>query len=278
MNIKKYINKNVLKYILRYILNLIIDYFLVIIFLFRAKINNKEFKIITISDSYFFDALTNLLTSIHKYETKIEVVIIDIGLNEKQTVFLKNNFNYKIKKFNFDKFPLFFKDYDLDGKLGSYAWKAPALFNEFYESEKNIIYLDAGCELRKSLNFLKFIILKNGFYSPESSNNIEYWTHPHTLKIMKAEKSLLRKRNFSSGIVGMVIDNKKNQKIIDEWAKFSRNKDVIAPKGSSRKNHRQDQSILNILVHQNLKSYMIPRTHKIFGILKHQNKDVGLFK
>ncbi len=278
MNIKKYINKNVLKYILRYILNLIIDYFLVIIFLFRAKINNKEFKIITISDSYFFDALTNLLTSIHKYETKIEVVIIDIGLNEKQTVFLKDNFNYKIKKFNFDKFPLFFKDYDLDGKLGSYAWKAPALFNEFYESEKNIIYLDAGCELRKSLNFLKFIILKNGFYSPESSNNIEYWTHPHTLKIMKAEKSLLRKRNFSSGIVGMVIDNKKNQKIIDEWAKFSRNKDVIAPKGSSRKNHRQDQSILNILVHQNLKSYMIPRTHKIFGILKHQNKDVGLFK
>ena len=277
MNIKKYINKNVLKYILRYILNLIIDYFLVIIFLFRAKINNKEFKIITISDSYFFDALTNLLTSIHKYEPKIEVVIIDIGLNEKQTVFLKNNFNYKVKKFNFDKFPLFFKDYDLDGKLGSYAWKAPALFDEFYESKKNIIYLDAGCELRKNLNFLKFIILKNGFYSPESSNNIEYWTHPHTLKIMKAEKSLLRKRNFSSGIVGMVID-KKNQKIIDEWAKFSRNKDVIAPKGSSRKNHRQDQSILNILVHQNLKSYMIPRTHKIFGILKHQNKDVGLFK
>ena len=278
MNIKKYINKNVFKYILRYTVNLIIDYFLVIIFLFRAKINKKEFKIITISDSYFFDALTNLLTSIHKYEPKIEVVIIDIGLNEKQTVFLKNNFNYKIKKFNFDKFPLFFKDHDLDGKLGSYAWKAPALFDEFYESEKNIIYLDAGCELRKSLNFLKFIILKNGFYSPESSNNIEYWTHPHTLKIMNAEKNLLKKRNFSSGIVGMVIDDKKNQKIIDEWARFSKDKDVIAPKGSSRKNHRQDQSILNILVHQNLKSYMIPRTHKIFGILKHQNKDVGLFK
>lgn len=278
MNIKTYINKNVFKYVLKYSVNLTIDYFLLIIFLFRVKINNKEFKIITISDSYFFDALTNLLTSINKYEPKIEVVIVDIGLTEKQIVFLKNNFNYKIKKFNFNNFPIFFKDHDLDGKLGSYAWKAPALFNEFYESEKNIIYLDAGCELRKNLNFLKFIILKNGFYSPESSNNIEYWTHPNTLKIMKAEKSLLRKRNFSSGIVGMVIDDKKNQKIIDEWAKFSKNKDVIAPKGSSRKNHRQDQSILNILVHQNLKSFMIPRTHKIFGILKHQNKDVGLFK
>lgn len=278
MNIKTYINKNVFKYVLRYTVNLTIDYFLLIIFLFRVKINNKEFKIITISDSYFFDALTNLLTSINKYEPKIEVVIVDVGLTEKQIVFLKNNFNYKIKKFNFNNFPIFFKDYDLDGKLGSYAWKAPALFNEFYESEKNIIYLDAGCELRKNLNFLKFIILKNGFYSPESSNNIEYWTHPNTLKIMKAEKNLLRKRNFSSGIVGMVIDDKKNQKIIDEWAKFSKNKDVIAPKGSSRKNHRQDQSILNILVHQNLKSFMIPRTHKIFGILKHQNKDVGLFK
>ena len=56
----------------------------------------------------------------------------------------------------------------------------------------------------------------------------------------------------------MVIDDKKNEKIINEWAKFSKNKDVIAPKSSSRKNHRQDQSILNILVHQNLKSFMIP--------------------
>ena len=277
MNIKTYINRNVFKYILRYTLNLTIDYFLVIVFLFRTKINNKEFKIITISDSYFFDALTNLLTSIYTHEPKLEVVIIDIGLTEKQIVFLKKNFNYEIKKFNFDKFPEYFKEYDLDGKLGSYAWKAPALFDEFYKSEKNIIYLDAGCELRKSINFLKFIILKNGFYSPESSNNIEYWTHPQTLKIMKVDNSLLRKRNFSSGIVGMVIDDKKNEKIIEEWAKFSENKDVLAPKGSSRKNHRQDQSILNILVHQNLKTHMIPRTHKIFGILKHQNKDVGLF-
>ena len=217
------------------------------------------------------------MISIHGHEPKLEVVIIDIGLTEKQTVYLKNNFNYKIKKFNFDKFPIFFKEYDLDGKLGSYAWKAPALLNEFSKSDKNIIYLDAGCELRKSLKFLKFIILKNGFYSPESSNNIEHWTHPHTLKIMKVDKNLLRKRNFSSGIVGMVIGDKKNEKIIEEWAKFSENKDVVAPKGSSRKNHRQDQSILNILVHQNLKTHMIPRTHKIFGILKHQNKDVGLF-
>ena len=65
---------------------------------------------------------------------------------------------------------------------------------------------------------------------------------------MKVDKNLLRKRNFSSGIVGMVIGDKKNEKIIEEWAKFSENKDVVAPKGSSRKNHRQDQSILNILV------------------------------
>ena len=53
---------------------------------------------------------------------------------------------------------------------------------------------------------------------------------PHTLKIMKVDKNLLRKRNFSSGIVGMVIGDKKNEKIIEEWAKFSENKDVVAPK------------------------------------------------
>ena len=95
---------------------------------------------------------------------------------------------------------------------------------------------------------------------------------------MKADKNLLSKRNFSSGIVGMVMVIKKMKRLLKSGQSFQGIKMLIAPKGSSRKNHRQDQSILNILVHQNLKTFMIPRTHKIFGILKHQNKDVGLFK
>jgi len=278
MGIKKYVNKNIVQYLIKYSINLLIDFLLLIFCLFRKKLNKEQFKIVTITDSIFFEDSLNLLNSIKFYEPDIEVAVIDIGLSSDQLDFLNSNYSYKVKSFDFASYPKFFNEYDMDGKLGSYAWKAPAIFNEYSKSKKNILYLDAGCRLSKRISLLKFLVLKNGFYSPESSNNIEFWTHPRTLMLMEVEKNLLKKRNFSSGIVGLAINNKQNEKVLKQWVNYSKNKEAIAPKGSSRKNHRQDQSLLNILVHQNLKSYLIPRTHKIFGILKHQNKDVGLFK
>ena len=123
------------------------------------------------------------------------------------------------------------------------------------------------------------IIKKNGFYSPQSSDNIEKWTHEQTLNSLEAPNSILRKRNISGGIVGFAKNLDKVDNLLDEWYKHSINKEIIAPRGSSRANHRQDQAILSVLIHKFRLSLLTPRTHRIFGILKLKliicTKDIG---
>ena len=278
MNIKKYINRNVVRFTFRYFKYFLIDIFLFVLIIFKKRINKNEFKIVTVADSNFFEDLNNLLNSIKLFESNLDVVIYDIGLRNDDKKFLIEHFDYKIKKFNFEQYPAFINLYDSDSKLGSYAWKALIIQKEYSKGKKNIIYLDAGCMLRKSLRLLKFVVLRNGLFSPASSDNIKRWTHPTSLEKMNVSRNLLKKRNFTAGCIGLAIHHDNISNIVSKWAKYSKDQDVIAPKGSSRLNHRQDQAILNILIHQNLNSFMIFRTQKIFGILTHQNKDVGLFK
>ena len=70
---------------------------------------------------------------------------------------------------------------------------------EFKNTSKNVLWLDAGCLINKKLSLLKIIIKKNGFYSPQSSDNVEKWTHEQTLNLLKAPNSILRKEKYKRG-------------------------------------------------------------------------------
>jgi len=261
--------KNKVKYFLDYCL----DLSLILYFFFRREINTKEFKIITGSDSTHFNSLVNFLKTLQKFETNTEVKIINLGLANEEINYILENFKYEVTDFNFEKYPNFVKLRDDNQKLGSYAWKPISIYNEFYNSNKNIIWLDAGCLVIKKLDLVKKIILKNGFYSPKSSNNLEKWTHKETLDFFQTPKSNYKKHNISGGIVGFAQESKKINILLNEWYKSSLIEKVIAPVGSSRKNHRQDQAILSVLVHKYKIAFLTPRTHKIFGILKHQDNE-----
>ena len=91
--------------------------------------------------------------------------------------------------------------------------------------------------------------------------------------MLKAPNSILRKRNISGGIVGFAKNSSLVDDLLDEWYKHSINEEIIAPTGSSRSNHRQDQAILSVLIHKFKLSLLTPRTHRIFGILKHQDDE-----
>lgn len=255
------------------VVRILLDFILVLIFFFKPALNNEDFLLITGSDSSHFNSLVNLLNSLKKYEKKMEVVIINLGLTKDEINFLKENFIYPIKDFDFVNSPDFVSCRDKYNKLGSYAWKPISIFKEFNSTSKNILWLDAGCLINKKLSLIKSIIRKNGFYSPQSSDDIEKWTHEKTLRLLNASDSILKKRNISGGIVGFAKNSVKISQLLEEWYLNSIDKDIIAPEGSSRINHRQDQAILSVLLHKFELSNLTPRTHKIFGILKHQDDE-----
>lgn len=255
------------------IYKLSIDILLIFYFMLKKPLNKKEFLILTGSDSTHFNSLINLLKTLKKYEKESEVIVINLGMETKELKFIKDNYKYKIINFNFMESPDFVSKRDKYGKLGSYAWKPISILKEFNNTSKNIIWLDAGCLINKNLKLLKGIIRKNGFYSPQSSDNIAKWSHKETLKKLQTENNILKKRNISGGIVGFSKNSKKVEELLISWYKYSITKEVIAPKGSSRLNHRQDQTILSVLMHKMKISTFTPRTHLIFGILRHQDNE-----
>ncbi len=258
---------------IRELFNFVIDIFLISYFSLKRKKNEEDFLILTGSDSTHFNSLVNLLTSLSKYEKETKIEIYNLGLKDDEKNYLRENFNFMIIDFDFNKYPEFVSKRDEFNKLGSYAWK-PIIIHEQYQSRKeNILWLDAGCLVNKKLKLIKNIILKNGFYSPQSSDNIKKWTHETTLSKLKVPESFYNRRNISGGICGFSKNFPKIQNLISDWYKYSLDEEIISPKGSSRINHRQDQALLSLLLHFYKLSKSTPRTHNIFGILRHQDNE-----
>jgi len=273
LKIKTHINRNSLLYFIHYSKNIIYDIILIFLLIFKKNLNTSDFKFVLISDSSHFKSSINLINSIYKFEKKPQIVFYDIGFLSEELQFLKDRYKLKIVKFEFNNYPSFISIRDSFNKLGSYAWKPVVLWNEYCLDKKNIIYLDAGCLLTKELKLLKFVLRKVGYFSPESSNKVIDWTHEQTLKNLNVDSTLYNKRNISSGLLGFANNNLKVKELLKSWYENSIIEENIAPKGSSRLNHRQDQAILTILTHQKYNHLLLPRTHKMFGLLKHQDVD-----
>ncbi len=258
---------------LRELLKLLADLLLILFFLFKRKKNQKDFLILTGSDSSHFNSLVNLLATLKEHENDTEIKIFNLGLEEKEKNYLKENFNFEIIDFEFSKYPEFVSKRDEFNKLGSYSWKPIIIYEQYESTNKNILWLDAGCLITKELTLVKNIILKNGFYSPQSSDNVKRWTHESTLSKLKVPEKLYTKRNISGGICGFGKNSISTKNMLSDWYKYSLDEELISPQGSSRLNHRQDQALLSLLVHFYKLSNSTPRTHNIFGILRHQDDE-----
>ena len=154
---------DIFKKSLREIAMILYDVLLILIYLFRPSIDKDEFLFLSGSDSTHFNSLVNLLNSLNKFEKETEVIVINLGLSIDEMKYLKENFKYKIKDFDFANNPDFVSVRDDDNKLGSYAWKPISIYEEFKNTSKNVLWLDAGCLINKKLSLLKIIIKKMVF-------------------------------------------------------------------------------------------------------------------
>ena len=254
LKITFYVSKNLIKY---------------------KKIDSTNITIVTGADFTHFKSLINLINSINKYEENINLVIYDLGLREnqiKELLSMKIRFVYE--KFDFSKYPPFYKERSNgDNKLGSYAWKSAIVKETLDKYSGSVIWLDAGDKITKKLRLLKIVLTSVGIYIPSSPGKIKDWTHKRTIENFGFDKTLINRKNLASGMIGFNSENKLAVEIVNEWAEKSKNKDLISPKGSSRKNHRQDQSLLTLIAYKHDIVKKIPSSHELFGIIVHQDPD-----
>lgn len=202
--------------------------------------------LVTGSSSNHFKSLCNLLNSIFSSQDSnhMQIIVYDLGLENEEVTYIKHMFpKCLLKILIYESLPTYF---NISINAGEYAWKPliiKTIWNEF--KFKYLIWLDAGCLWNNNLTEWTKILDSEYIYSPISAGYIHDWCSKWTIKKTTYQGN---DRMRSGGVIGLLKDYQPNNKLIHRWYRWATSKEYIAPFGSNRNNHRQDQSLLSILI------------------------------
>ncbi len=238
---------------------------------FRHILDGVPLTIVTGADVTHGESLINLLTSLREHEPDADVHIWDLGLDESQIATIHRLYpKYQIRELDFDAYP----DYmDIRMQAGQYAWK-PVIISETAIGKNGIIlWLDAGDVITGRLKWIRTLSNYLGFYSPYSSGRIADWTHHGTLNYLNCHGEAILDHNLNGSIVSFDLRNPIAKNLLEKWTTCALNRDCIAPIGSNRSNHRQDQAALSVLSYQSglVKNGFFMRLASPLNILIHQD-------
>lgn len=210
--------------------------------------DNDDLVVVTGADSTHYKSIIQFLTSLYLHEPDIKTIVFDLGFTQSEKINLKDKFkSIEIRLFDYSKYPDYF---NIKKNAGEYAWKPVIIQQVLNECKSCVCWMDAGNKVIKPLVWIRKITRAVGIYSPQSSGSISDWTHYETLKYLKASTNILNKRNLNGACVSVCYQNKIARNIINQWKDLSLIKECIAPAGSNRENHRQDQAVLSVIAHQ----------------------------
>lgn len=212
------------------------------------RIREREISIVTGADTTHFKPLLRLLYSVEINEPNAALFVYDLGLEQEELASLKKLFPFaNIRYFDYGLFPEYF---DIRVRSGEYAWKPVILHEVAQHADKYVIWMDAGNLVVKPLDDIRRILQEHGFYSPRSAGTVRDWTHPEMLRKLNLAKTFYDKPNRTGGVVSLDTRNASAMELLDRWRECALDRSCIAPCGSSRRNHRQDQAALTVLMYQ----------------------------
>lgn len=185
----------------------------------------------------------------HEYPSGTRLIFYDIGLNEAQAEYLQElskQFakHVKCRVFDFQNYPEF-----VELKHKTYSWKPIIIHDVYSEADGNILWLDSANIIRKPLKQIWETISQSGTYVPYSgSGSLREWTVNETLEYMNVPESWNEIRNRAGNTCGFSTRFTFNTFLLNEWRKLALVKECIKPNGANRSNHRDDQSLLTILL------------------------------
>ena len=220
--------------------------------------SSRPLIIVTGADSTHFRSELQFLDSAVRNEPDATIVMWDLGLSEEEAQFVQEKHpGVHYRKFSYADYPGYFL---ITESKGEYAWKPTVVFEsarEFAGARSNgiLLWCDAGNVVFKKLRWLRRYVGKNSVFAPFSRGTLRDWTHPDTVDFFELTDEELARSNCASGFVGFDLASDTAWSVLQQWSELALRKDVFAPPGSSRLNHRQDQAVLGcILVKQKLLS------------------------
>lgn len=226
-----------------------------------------DFIYVTGSSSNHLYSNVNTMYSLMRADIRASIVFVDFGLDETPFAYLlkemkimniifRNHHSHGklyYRKYDFSHFPDWF-DISDEQIRGGYSWKVISYYDVLEETKRIVVWSDGGNQLPVTLDREMFRVHEFGLYSPYSGGSLQSWVHGKSLKFMGANR-MLRKAMLGKGMCtgGYLFINYQNETVMNQvlfpLLECAYTRRCISPYGSSRKNHRQDQAILSLLVH-----------------------------
>lgn len=233
---------------------------------------NPPLTLVTGANSRHFKSLLQLLSSIGEHEPDSPVVVHDLGLHRLERAELVARFpQHRLLKFKFKRYP---KHVNIRSNRGQYAWKPIIVWRALTRAAGPVCWMDAGNVLTERLDGIREGLRRHGFYSAKSRGTITDWTHPGMLDYLGVTQEWASgKRNLTGACVAFDPRLLPALRLAKSWRDEALIEDCIAPPGSSRENHRQDQALLTVLAY---KAGFAAAIHSNrLGFVTHQDIDKG---
>lgn len=219
------------------------------------------YTIITGSSANHLCSLENFLYSLNSFRAEIDqfprIVVYNIGMNRTQLPVLDqlqaNHLIDNVIHFDHERYPRF---WDVAIDAGQYGWKTGIVNDARVRYGGILIWLDAGNQVSKEFltNIPDIVKDHHGFWSPKSAYGMGKWTHPGMYRYFNvaSSKPYKYKSNCNGAAIGFDTDNSTIvNTLVVPWFECGLVKNCIAPPGSNRENHRQDQAALTFLAYSN---------------------------
>jgi hypothetical protein len=203
---------------------------------------------LTAVSSNHFRWFMRLLASVQAVDPRVPYRVVDLGLAPAERDWLAASAAVTVDTFDFSRYPPYF---NVSVAAGEYAFK-PVVIAETLERADVVVWMDASNLLKEPLSrHLEDVRRDGGFFSSVSSGTVRDWTHPGMLAYygVGGGDSVLGKTNCNAAF--LIFERAATlEALVKPWVACALTKACIAPEGSSRANHRQDQAALSLLVYR----------------------------
>lgn len=225
-----------------------------------------------------FNALECMVSTLHQTDPTVPVLVhsLDSHISARAARLQAANARVSVRLVDWSLMPSFARvrphlreKRDESAKAGHYAWKPLLIAQAFERGEQEaLIWLDAEHRLAH-LNLLRRMAASakalGGVLSMWSAGSMARWTHPHTLAYMynastsSATAAVLGPQRPPSVTLGatencdastlvLIRGHPRAAAVLRAWTACAQVEECIAPAGSSRANHRQDQAALTVIL------------------------------
>lgn len=207
--------------------------------------------ILTAANEKYFKNLQQLIYSFKraKEDRNSMLIFYDIGLTSQQANEIKKievelNGKLSYKHFHFERFPEFIRP-----EYNTYSWKPIIIHQASKEYRGNLLWMDsANCVLKELSPIWAEIESRHTFAPISGSGTLKEWTVQQTLDYLKVPKEFYSKENRAGNTFGFSTKSSVVKDLIFKWKEFALIRECIRPEGANRSNHRDDQSLLTILL------------------------------